>query len=111
SGAQKSLYASPEALAPVSFLTTEDVRAARQEWQRLVALDAAPTELERHAIEWAQADPNSPRAPHVLAQAVRAGHFGCGDDATWPLSKKAFTLLHQRYPKSEWAQKTPYWYK
>jgi hypothetical protein len=111
SGAQRSLYASPDALPPLGFLTADERQSARDEWQRLVALDTAPTELERRAITWVDAHPDSPRAPHILAQAVRAGHLGCGDETTWPLSKKAFTLLHQRYPKSVWAQKTPYWYK
>jgi TolA-binding protein len=25
-------------------------------------------------------------------------------------SEQAFRLLHQRYPNSEWAKKTKYWY-
>jgi hypothetical protein len=26
-------------------------------------------------------------------------------------SERAFDVLHQRYPKSPWAQQTPYWYR
>ena len=94
-----------------AFLTAEERQRAMTEWQRLAALDVAPTELQRHVINWAERHPSDPRAPHALAQSVRIGHLGCGDATTPPLSKRAFTLLHQRYPKSGWAEKTPYWYR
>ena len=35
-------------------------------------------------------------------------HFG--SDATHEYSKRAFTVLHERYPTSEFAKKTRYWY-
>jgi hypothetical protein len=105
------LYRQRDAVPPVRFLTAGEVQAAREEAVRFQSLSAAANELVAHAIDWADRHRDDPRAPHVLAQAVRAGHLGCGDETTWPLSKKAFTLLHQRYPKSGGAQKTPYWYK
>lgn len=48
--------------------------------------------------------------PEALALSVRATRFGPGDADTTTWSKTAFTLLHQRYPKSEWTKKTPYRY-
>jgi hypothetical protein len=108
---QQVLYRKPGDLPPVTFLTAEEKDARRAETAHLEALGPAATELVAHAIDWAERHRDDPRAPRVLAQAVRAGHLGCGDETTWPLSKKAFTLLHQRYPLSVWAKKTPYWYR
>jgi hypothetical protein len=107
----KDLYPSATDVPWPSFLTGDDRQTAMTEWQHLAALDVGPTELERRVIDWAERHPADARAPHALAQSVRIGHLGCGDATTPPLSKKAFTLLHQRYPKSVWAQRTPFWYK
>jgi hypothetical protein len=41
---------------------------------------------------------------------VRASRYGCNDDKTGDVSKRAFDLLHRRYRNTEWATKTPYWY-
>ncbi len=111
SAAMKDLYPSATDVPWPSFLTGDDRQTAMTEWQHLAALDVGPTELERRVIDWAERHPADARAPHALAQSVRIGHLGCGDPTTPPLSKKAFTLLHQRYPKSVWAQRTPFWYK
>jgi hypothetical protein len=27
------------------------------------------------------------------------------------VSREAFTLLHKLFPKSEWARRTPYWFR
>jgi hypothetical protein len=105
------LYRQPDALPPAAFLTADEAQAARGEAVRLQSLAAAANELVGHAIDWADRHRDDPRAPHMLARAVTAGHLGCGDETTWPLSRKAFTMLHQRYPKSEWAERTRYWYK
>jgi hypothetical protein len=101
----------PNALPPTAFLTADERQAARDEAVRLQPLNATANELVGRAIDWADRHRDDPRAPRVLARAVRAGHLGCGDETTWPLSRKAFTMLHERYPKSEWAGRTPYWYK
>jgi hypothetical protein len=62
-------------------------------------------------MAWAQRTSDDPRVPEALHLAVRATRFGCTDADTGTFSKAAFDLLHQRYPKSSWAQKTKYWYK
>ena len=59
-------------------------------------------------ITFAKADPDDPRNSEALA--VKATCFSCGDDKTSGYSKAAFTLLHEKYPKSEWAKKTKYYY-
>jgi hypothetical protein len=46
-----------------------------------------------------------------LHLAVRSTRYGCANDQTGAMSKQAYDLLHRKYPKSEWAQKTKYWFK
>ena len=99
---------SPEA----GFLTAAQHAAAKRERERLAAAPAAPTLLARNAVTWVQAHPDDPRAPEALHLAVRAGHFACAGDAdTDRWVKRAFQLLHMRYPKTEAARRTPYWFK
>jgi hypothetical protein len=65
--------------------------------------------LAEQAVAWAKAHRDDPRAPEALHDSVRAMRYGCGGgDAK--LSKEAFTILHSRYPKSEWTAKTPFWF-
>lgn len=99
---------SPEA----GFLTAAQRAEARQEQTRLGAAPAAPTLMARAAVAWVEAHPDDSRAPEILHLAVRAGHYACsGDAATGRWVKRAFQLLHSRYPKSEAARRTPYWYQ
>jgi hypothetical protein len=93
------------------FLSAAQSYAAPQELQRLASLGPAPNYFSQQVIAWAQRASNDPRVPEALHLAVRATRFGCTDADTGTLSKTAFDLLHQRYPKSPWAQKTKYWYK
>jgi hypothetical protein len=49
--------------------------------------------------------------PETLYLAVRATRFGCRrpeDNSPW--SRAAYTMLHRRFPSSEWARRTPYWF-
>ena len=93
-----------------AFLTAEDRRAAEAERARLVALDVAPNWLCRETLAWAVAHRDDPRVPEALHLAVRSTRYGCADRETGGWSKQAFQLLHRRYPKSEWAKKTRYWF-
>ena len=93
------------------FLNASQVQAAQYELQRLGSLGPAPNFFSQQVMAWAQRASNDPRVPEALHLAVRATRFGCTDADTGTLSKAAFDLLHQRYPKSPWAQKTKYWYK
>ncbi|HKQ09216.1 MAG TPA: hypothetical protein VJ464_29100 [Blastocatellia bacterium] len=93
------------------FLTAAQKTAASAEWKRLAALGTAPNYLCAQAIKWANLKPDDPRAPEALHLAVRSTRYGCANDQTGAMSKQAYDLLHRKYPKSEWAQKTKYWFK
>ncbi|MFN7920405.1 MAG: hypothetical protein U0Q16_09925 [Bryobacteraceae bacterium] len=95
---------------PPPFLTAAERKDFDAEWTKMQALEAGPTWLGRQAVEWAKAHPEDPRSPEALHLAVRATRYGCTDDGNSAVSKAAFTALHARWPKSEWAAKTPYWF-
>jgi hypothetical protein len=98
-------------VASPAFLTAAQKTAANGDWKRLVALGTAPNYLCAQTIKWTNLNPNDPRAPEALHLAVRSTRYGCTNEQTGALSKQAYDLLHRKYPKSEWAQKTKYWFK
>jgi hypothetical protein len=64
-------------------------------------------------LEWADTHRDDADVPRALSRLVRATRFACGRGvgAFAEVSRGAFERLHRRYPKSEWATKTPYWYE
>ena len=96
---------------PPEFLSAAQAAAGQQELQRLAALGPAPNYLSQQVTAWGQRQASDPRVPEALHLAVKSTRLGCTDADTGKLSKAAFDLLHSRYPKSPWAQKTKYWYK
>jgi hypothetical protein len=93
-----------------AFLSPADRLQAQKEWKSLAALATAPTLLSQEAVSYLRAHSDDPRAPEALALAVRSTRYGCGDSGTTKQSQAAFRLLHSRYPNSEWAKKTKYYY-
>ncbi|HKS40252.1 MAG TPA: hypothetical protein VJX74_06525 [Blastocatellia bacterium] len=93
------------------FLTAAQKTTASAEWKRLAALGTGPNYLSAQAVKWAGVKPDDARAPEALHLAVRATRYGCTDKQTGTFSKQAYDTLHRKYPKSEWAQKTKYWFK
>ena len=100
----------PKGMA-LPFLSPADAQAAADEVAKLRAAGAAPDWLAAQAVAFAEQHPQDARVPEALHLAVRATRYGCTDDKTGDFSKRAFDTLHRRYPNSEWAKKTPYWYK
>ena len=99
------------ALPPApSWLTPAEREAGEREWRKLSAIGAAPLYFAPAVLDWAKAHPDDPRVPEALHYFVRSTRFGCVDNSIGPYSRKAFDLLHLKYPKSEWTKKTPYWF-
>ena len=92
------------------FLRPEEKVAAAEEHAALVVLLSAPRYLGKLAVEWAEAHPDDPRVPEVLHLVVRAWRYGCTESSGENYSKRAFQLLHNRYPQSNWTKQTPYWF-
>jgi hypothetical protein len=106
-----ALYDEPGVVLGPAFLTDAERAQATAEWTRLDAIDAAPDYFGAEVIDWAALHPGDPRLPEALHRVVRATRLGCTTDATGNVSRDAFTLLHKKFPKSEWAKKTPYWFR
>lgn len=102
--------ASGDTLWEATALSAEARAAAAAERALLAALPAAPNLLCREAIAWAETHPDDPRSPQALHLAVRSTRYGCADPRTSEWSKRAFQVLHRRFPKSEWAAKTKYYF-
>ena len=92
------------------FLAQGDRAQADSEWNALKAIAAAPTFLSEQAVNYLKTHAADPRAPEALALAVRSTRYGCGDAGTSKQSQAAFRLLHSRYPNSDSAKKTKYYY-
>jgi hypothetical protein len=93
------------------FLSAADRQQAAGEAAKLRAAGGAPDWLGAQTLAFAQGHPQDPRVPEALYLVVRATRYGCTDDKTGDFSKRAFDLLHGHYSTSEWAKKTPYWFK
>ena len=94
-----------------SFLSEQDKMSAAKEQEQLRAGPNAPNYLCETVLKWGKEHPDDKRVPEALHLAVRSTRYGCTDSATGRYSKQAFRLLHSAYPRSEWAQKTPYWFR
>jgi hypothetical protein len=58
-------------------------------------------------LAWARAYPRDPRSPESLYWLIRIARWGANHDH---IGKRAFQLLHRRYPGSVWAKRSPYYY-
>jgi hypothetical protein len=93
------------------FLPAAARAQAAAEWQKLQSVPTAPDWLAAQTLAFARAHPQDPRVPEALYLVVRATRYGCTGGQTGDFSHRAFDLLHRRYSSSEWAAKTPYWFK
>ena len=96
----------------VSFLSDEQNRQAQAESR----VDCDPTgtwfESVFARVGSHQSDPRVPEALHLVVELSRQrSFFACRDSAMGEHSKRAFQLLHRRYPGNEWTKATPYWYE
>jgi len=95
-----------------TFLSAAERSEAASQQEGLRLAPAAATWMAKEAVEWVTAHSDNPRAPEALHLAVRAGHYACGGDSqTDRWTERAFRLLHARYPNSDAAKRTQYWYK
>lgn len=102
--------AKPFVPASPAFMTAEQTKQAAAERAILDAADSQANYYTRVAIEFALKHPDDPRVPESLSRAVKNTRMNCNNDRTSLLSRKAFDLLHSKYPNTSWAKNTKYWY-
>jgi len=93
-----------------AWIPKADLAEGRKQAARIAAIGAAPLYFAPVVLDWAKAHPDDPRVPEALHYLVRSTRYGCVDKSIGPYSRRAFNLLHDKYPDSEWTKKTPYWY-
>ena len=63
-----------------------------------------------YVTRYAEKNLDDPRVPKTLHRVVFATRHAC-ESGPGPVSQRAYAILHKRFPDSEWAKKTPYWYE
>ena len=104
-------YDDPSRVPWPAFVTGDEQARVEREWKALDAIDGAPDFLGRDVLKWAAAHPTDTRLAEALHRVVRATRVGCTSTDSGTVSREAFTVLHKRFPASEWAKKTPYWFR
>jgi len=95
------------ALAAAIF-TKREIADGETQYRRLIQQGSGAALIGQRIVNYAKAHGDDSRVPEALALTVRAGHYSPGDNTS--VSRAAFRLLHNRYPKSPWTAKTPYYY-
>src|SRR5262245_23019643 len=93
-----------------AIFTSEERARAGRERSGLTSLGAGANFMCEQTIAWAKSHPGDARLAEALYLCVQATRYGCTDPQTTQWSKRAFSFLHSRYPGTEWAKKTKYWY-
>lgn len=121
----QSRYQSTSPLGKVDaagFLTAAQLRAGAADYGQLHAMTNGAVVIGQRVVDYAKTHAGDATAPQALALTVRATHYGAqnwtggeagmkaSQAAATAVGKAAFTLLHERYPESEWTRKTPYYY-
>ena len=70
-------------------------------------LPSGATSVWDEALAYVRARPRDPRAAEMLYRLIRVARWGGNHDH---VGRRAFTLLHARYPGSTWARRSPFFY-
>jgi hypothetical protein len=105
------LDSSTAAIGSVPFLTPQEQSQARNESEQMQKLPSAQSWFGAAVVDFAVAHPDDRRVPEALHNVVAATRSPmCPGDDVSGASKRAFQLLHKRFPKDPWTRKTPYHY-
>ena len=88
------------------------------ELEMLSNIASGPRFLAKSAVKWSQTTTlfgriigTDEHLPETLHQIVKSTRYGCERDGPHgEYSQKVFRILHDNYPGSIWAKKTPYWF-
>ncbi|AIT05464.1 hypothetical protein MC45_02550 [Sphingomonas taxi] len=74
---------------------------------RPVTVQTAGISLWNSALTYVVRHPGDPRAAEALYRLIRVARWGGNHDH---LGRRAFLLLHRRYPRSGWTARSPFYY-
>lgn len=102
---------SPFGLNMLVDLNEVDQLTGEKRFSRQVSLTLLRWADERSDSWWERRFGNHEMVAETLHRVVvMARYEDAGDINGVPIGKRAFKLLHKRFPRSEWARKTPYWH-
>jgi hypothetical protein len=93
----------------LSFYSAPQREIVASELQQISKLGACGDWLSNTLIGWAKEHPSDDRSAEALHFAMRSVRFSA--DGSRRRSREIYVLLHNRYPNSEWAKKTKFWYR
>ena len=91
------------------FLSAADRAEADAEIARLEQIPCASDYFARQALAWVNDHPRDPHNADVLGFAMRVVRNACRSDSTSQLNHQLFDVLHQEFPRSEWATRYTTW--
>jgi hypothetical protein len=94
-----------------SFIAAAERRAVEAELISLDAIGHATNYLATAALDWARERPTDPEAAEALSRIVRGWRYTCRDGRDAELSRRSFEVLHRQFRTSDWAKRTPFWYR
>jgi len=99
-------------LGPLELLSETEAKIVTKEQEAIETLGPSVDFHCNNILAHAEAHPDDSRVPEALHLAVQLTrtNSGCGSEEKTKLSKRAFQLLHKRFPKTDWAKKTPVHY-
>ncbi|HLY65273.1 MAG TPA: hypothetical protein VKU60_07055, partial [Chloroflexota bacterium] len=99
----------PAIAASYAFASQDSTEASA-----LSSIDCAPKLLTERTLQWVRHPGllgGRDGQAEALGLAVRSTRYGCDSDGQHGVySKAAWQELHERFPQSEWARKTRYWF-
>ncbi|MBF0285331.1 MAG: hypothetical protein HQL51_12840 [Magnetococcales bacterium] len=93
---------------PPALLTTEERQQAKRENERLSNTPGILAWGGARIFAWEKEHRRDPLLPEALHHLTKCGRYSF---QTGDASRIAWKLLHDHYPKTSWAKKTPYWYE
>jgi len=96
---------------PPAFLSAEERQTAERERTDLLGSGHAARYLATAALAWVRERPADPQAAEALSRIVNGWRRTCRDQGDAQLARQSFQELHRRFPSSEWAKRTKYWYQ
>ena len=97
-------------LQPPAFVDAAERAAADTEHDQFVEAGHALEFIGAGILEWATQEPTRPELAELLSLLVHGWRRSCRDSNS-DIPRQAFQLLHRRFPQSEWAKRTKYWYR
>lgn len=95
---------------PLDYSSTEENRKARAETEALAALGGRTAVIGRAVLKWAAAHPQDSRLAQDLSDVIGLTRSDHDSPELHGISKQAWTVLHQLFPRSPQAARRKYFY-